>query len=339
MPVGFAGGSGRYGGNQTTQRKQSNVVSPPGGTLLPGYEIKDGKLIKTAVKSTLPAPPPVGSGGGRGVVSVAPPKKEGTRTTPLQTSQALTGPSAMGTAGPAATSAIVPSARTTNPAAYQATGGPAGPGTAATPATNVSGSLATDSVTDRLNGFASRYDPSQINQIMDNPNIVLEDVLKSLGYPAGNTRMAEMGPYAENMLNLAGLLQMSGSLTGSDQADETMLNTIAELMSNGMGQGGQSVEYKTALDMLMNPQGGMDEYLFGVADDPTFGLSEQASALGPMFQAATAGVNPFTQRAMASAYRSAQNKAQQQLAHGEMQSDPRILNFLRSNLGGIIPGL
>jgi hypothetical protein len=333
MPVGGVKRTGRYGG----QPMNSNVVKPPGGKMLPGFAVgPDGKLTKDGkpfsqpkapMKAALPAPPPVGSGGGPGVVSPTP-KKLGTA-----------GAQMAATPGPISGAAAAPPATTPNPAAYRASGGIAGPGTAVTPATNIPGSLPTDPVLDRMNGFASRYDPTQINQLMDNPNLILEDVLKSLGFSAGNTRMAEMGPYSENMLNLAGLLQMSGSLGGADQADETMINTVAELLSNGMGRGGQSVEYKNALGMLMSPKGAMDEYLFGAAGDDQFGLSQQAQALAPMFQSAVSGVNPFTQRAMGSAYRAAENSAQRALVSPNgMQSDPRILNYLRSNLRGIIPG-
>lgn len=316
-------GTGRYG----EPRMKDNVIDPKTGYPRPGGG-PGGQQLNIRPKDR------VAKVNLKGAEAVATPKKQGT-TQPTINAASIAGPGPVSAAS-GASRAAPPAIQQSNPAYTQMASTP-GPGSVA-PATNIGGSLPTDAVLDRMSGFASRYDPTQINQIMDNPNIVLEDVLKSLGYSAGNTRMAEMGPYAENMLNLAGLLQMSGSLGGADQADETMLNTLAELMSNGMGAGGQSVEYKNALGMLMNPKGAVNEYLFGVPGDPSFGLSQQAAALAPMFQAAISGVNPFTQRAMGSAYRAAENSAQKALAHGQMQSDPRILNYLRSNLGGIIPG-
>lgn len=359
----FGTGSGRYA---SQIKKMNSNVEPPGGSMNPGYTVdKNGKLVKLP-KQSVPAPPPLGSGGRAGTISAVPkPIKTNTPTTSLvaqNEGNAVAAPSKTGTkAPPLNQNSAVPLgggttvARTQVPRAVSpaiddgSQGTRLGYAAASTPATNVPGSLPTDDVMDRMNGFASRYDPSQINQIMDDPNIVLEDVLKSLGFGVGNARLAEMGPYAENMLNLAGMMQMSGSMGGADQADETMLNTIAELMSNGMGQGGQSVDYQNALGMLMKPQGAMDEYLFGInrkdpatgemIRDPTFGLSQQAQALAPMFQAATQGVNPFTQRAMASAYRGAEHAAQGALARGQNTgADPRILNYLKTALGGIIPG-
>ena len=200
--------------------------------------------------------------------------------------------------------------------------------------------------TDPYTGFSQKYDPSQVGQFYDNPNLMLQDILGSLGMdPTGSgLRMAEMGDYSKNMRDLAALMIMSGSQSGQSQMDESLLNTVASLMGAGMGAGGRAVDPRASLGQLFNPAGGgaLERYLIGdPANMAGLGLGDQASALSGLFQAATSGVNPYTQRALASSYQGSVNNAQRDLLGGQygQGTNPALYDYLRRNLAGIFPGL
>lgn len=324
MPVGSVKKTGRYG----EPKMNSNVIGNPYGIGPDGGMTKDGKpytppKVKAPKKASLPAPPPVGSGGGPGVVSPMP-KKLGTA-----------GAQMAATPGPISGSPAAPPSIKSNPVYAQLASTP-GPGET-TPATNIPGAHATAGVTDRMSGFASRYDPSLTQAVYDRPETVLEDLLRDRGASLGNTRRAEMGDYADTMMNLAVMLGLQGSAEGSSQLDEATINTMAELMANGMGPGGRQVDYREALNILMNPEGGLNAWLFGAPGEEVT-MDEQLQYLAPMFKASIAGVNPWMQRAMMGALEGAHGRAAAALPKTQPGgADPRILNYLRSSLGQILP--
>ena len=208
------------------------------------------------------------------------------------------------------------------------------------------GAMPTGGVLDPFTGFAKRYDPSFVGQFYDNPNLMLNDVLQASGMNStgAGLRQAEMGDYSKNMRDLAALMIMSGSQGGQSQQDEALLNTAAKLMQQGMGAGGQSVQAGSALQMLLNPQanGALSRYLIGdPGNQAGLGLGDQASVLNGLFQSATSGINPYTQRALASSYGGALNNAQSDMLHGQygQGQNPELYNYVKRNMTGIFPGL
>lgn len=197
----------------------------------------------------------------------------------------------------------------------------------------------TGGVGNPMSGFASRYDPTKLDPLYSDPNLILEDLLKSKGMATGSG-MAEMGDYAQRMGTISDLLALTQSGTnGRAGSDENWINTVAELLNNSMGPGGTQMDYQSILGLLLDesPQGGLGTYLYGDEDAPLT-VGQQDQFLNPMFLAGITGMSPAMQRAMANAYQGAQTAASRSLPRGTDQ-DPRITGYLRDKLAGIIPGL
>jgi hypothetical protein len=295
------------------------------------------KKTPQTVKIDLPGAKPTGDG------TMAPPKVKKISTTekpvnpnPSAVVPAGTGVGGVGTVPSNQQASLMSAASVPPPASSPLGGGRFAP----RPARNEEASNDTAHVYDPMNGFAARYDPTQVGGLYDDPNLILEDVLAAQGLPVSNARIAGMGDYASRMGALSGLLSLTQQGSGAAGSDERWINTVAELLNNSMGQGGSQIGYQQALQLLLDqsPTDALSGYLYGDADDNQFGLNDQASALQPLFMAAITGVNPYMQQAMASAYRGATNAAQGGLSRGT-DADPRIAQYLRTKLGGIVPGL
>ena len=318
----------------------SSKVYKPGVTPDSKDKFGGGKVSKKLPKTTGQYTPGQGSAGqprAKGNPAAPPPLKLSTTEKPVNPAQQQMA----ATPGPIS-SAPVPKPVVQSPP--NQVGGIAANATATGANINQTGNggaYSTGDVTDPFTGFAARYDPRFTQQLYSNPNLIYQDVMRSMGLPVNNTILAESGDYAQNLRDLAGLLAMAGAPQGSSQSEESLINTWAKLLQGGMGPGGNAVDYHGALNLLFNPgdrTSALSEYLLGAPGDTTFGLNDQAQALGNLFGAAISGVNPYTQQAMASAFRGAQNQLQGNLARGEAPN-PNLLNYLRKNLAGVIPGL
>ena len=195
--------------------------------------------------------------------------------------------------------------------------------------------LGTAQVTDPWNGFASRYAPGLADALYANPSTITGDVLSLMGLPNNNLARGEMQGYTGNALYNAMLM---GMLVPGGAGDEATVNATARLIQSGLTPGGSGLDYRKALPLLF---GGTDNpalsaVLFG-GPGQDFTLDQEYSALKPLFQAAAGGANPLMQQAMMNMLAGAQNSAYTDTAHGQVGK--HIIDYLRQNLQGVVPGL
>ena len=196
--------------------------------------------------------------------------------------------------------------------------------------------------TDLMGGFAGRYNTSTGPRgVYDNPDIVTRDVLASLGIPATGTMIGESGDFTDAMMQLVFLRQLAGK---GGPTDEAAINELASLIGSGMQPGGRYADPREALGMLMEPGGSgtlLSQYLYGGVDPTTgqpvpYTLDKEMGALGPLYGGAISGMSPVVQQAMFNALAASQQGAQYDLARG--QGGQHIADYLRKNLGGMVPG-
>lgn len=185
---------------------------------------------------------------------------------------------------------------------------------------------------DPFTGFASRYSPTGVGNILANPQIIANDVLASMGFGGNTGLQSALGDIAS--LGPALSFLMTAPAGQNAQGDEAMINTIASILKNQATPGGMAIDYR---DLLGNIFGSGQDGLIRAftsldANGNPLAGADQSSAIKGLIQAALTNVNPYAQRAMMGQVGQGLTNYEADLARGAGANDPNYktgLDYLR----------
>jgi hypothetical protein len=184
---------------------------------------------------------------------------------------------------------------------------------------------------DRFGGFAGRYAPSGVGNLYQNPQIVANDVLSSMGYGGNVGLQSQLGDIAQIAPALSFLMTAGGG--ASAQGDEDLINMMGAILRQQGTPGGEAIDYRSMLGNILGsgPNDLIYNYAARDANGNPLSAGDQSSALKGLLSAAMANVNPFAQRAMMGMAGSALTDYQGQAARGMTQgASNTALDYLRS---------
>lgn len=300
--------SGRYTRKRTpgSEEKMNSNVMPKANT---------NPNLKKSAKVTLP--------GGTTVAKTTEPK--GNVAGPPGTTLGAPPKFATGTGGGTEAPPVVQSTATL-PAGAQSVPAAANP---ATP--NYGSSQYGSKGTDPVGGFfGQNYLSGMWPTLYEQPGIVMEDVLKSMGM--GNPMLAaQMGNATQYAPTLAELM---ASITGNYSA-EGLVNTMADYSKQLATKGGRLPDARELMPGILNPAAGSDMYDLLNQVDPNTGLritaAEQMNLMQPYIQAANSATTPLHQRAIMAAMERALADLQGGMARGNVPAETSAMEYLRKN--------
>ena len=223
----------------------------------------------------------------------------------------------------------VPSAKTT--AAAPNAGLNAGVGatsaTGAVPGTLTrGGSVATPGYTDPYTGFARRYAPTEMPEILADPAIIGWDVADARG--GGSAMQGSFGNYAEMANAVAQLIQAGNGRTGND---EQLVNSIADLVMQGSVAGGRAVDPMAMINMLLSGRNAIGDLVRFNSDSGQNTSSQQGDQFVKMLRSATGSLSPLLNQAMNARAANLAREYTRQGADGTSQYDD-VFEYMRANL-------
>jgi hypothetical protein len=106
-------------------------------------------------------------------------------------------------------------------------------------------------VSEALTGFAKRYLPASIQQVLDNPDVIARDVLDGMGFdemgPLGNMMGQNAGYFVRQILPLL----YSQDALGKVPTAGGMVNRTAEYLQNQATPGGSVIDPMQILEMVL----------------------------------------------------------------------------------------
>jgi hypothetical protein len=188
---------------------------------------------------------------------------------------------------------------------------------AATAPGNLSGAF--NQGTNIPGGFASQYNPSQLNaNIYQNPWAILPDVYKNINMQgAGYQALRNLGADPLTLYNImTGTGNTAGGATNGNASDYT--NWLAALYSQ-LGQvGGRNFSAPEMLQNIFNPGSGALSQIEKAGD-----ASQQLRTLFNLAKDATnVGINPLAARGYQAALSNAGDQAMNQMLHNNANSGP-----------------
>ena len=190
---------------------------------------------------------------------------------------------------------------------------------------------------DPFTGFAGNFSPSGVGNIYQNPQILANQVLDSMGYGGNVALQAQLGDLAQVAPAIAFL--MNSSRGASAQGDEDLLNTAGAFLRTQGTQGGQGVDYQALLGQILGGNNDLiNSYTSRDANGNALSGADQSSAVKQLLSAALTNMNPFSQRATMGMIGSGLTDWQGQLAQGlNPGAAGTAIDYLRKN--GIASGL
>lgn len=181
--------------------------------------------------------------------------------------------------------------------------------------------------TDPVQGFAGRYPTGQLGQLFQQPGILAEDVLKSMGIGTNKQLIGNYGAVSQYAPILAEIFTALSGNTGM----EAGVNTMADYMKNMATPGGRGLDSGELMRAILNPAAGSDfANLFGQTDQygNPLSASDVMSLLKPYLQGAMSGDTPLHQQAMLARLQSDANNFNAQVARGQNPVGTNFLNYM-----------
>ncbi len=222
-----------------------------------------------------------------------------------------------------------------------ATAGPA-PGSSTGNQVNADASNAEKQGTNPLTGFASRYDPSQLEQIWQSPWAILPDVFPGMNLQGpGYQGLRDIGADPLTLYNI--MAGRSDSL-GGGTATGNYTNWLADLMKSYGTKGGRSFAGNELLHALFNPKGGegagTQSALYNILTAGDAG-TQMRTLFNMARDASNVGLNPLAARGYQSALARAGDQAQNAMLNSNANqgaNNEPVFQYIREHFPGLIGG-